>query len=459
MIYRFNRSANYFRIVVMLILAFMLSIHSSITYAQWDLSALVKKVDPAVVVINVFDKGGKLKGIGTGFFVKEEGILVTNYHVIAGGVRAEAKLSSGEVVSIEGILSEDREGDLILLSLEVKGRSFPVLKLTDTKIEAGQPVVVIGSPFGLEGTVSNGIISAVRDIPKLGKILQITAPISKGSSGSPVLNMKGELVGIATLYIKEGQSLNFAISIDRVAGLLSSRQAMARKLFELVQEEEQKWSETPQGQFILGLNLLEGGRYKEAILHFKKSIQKQPDFAWAYFNLGLAYRRLNYNNEAIEAYKQAIRIKPDLAEAHYNLGWVYGELGLHNKAVETYKQAIMINPNDAETHYSLGREYLILGDNHTAIEEFKQAIQLKPDYSSAYTSLGVVYSRLGRIYEAAEAHKQAIQINPDDAVAHYNLGELYLLLFGNRHMAFEQYKILKELDVELANKLFNLIYR
>jgi S1-C subfamily serine protease len=186
-----------------------------------DLSGLVKKITPSVVVINVFDNENKLMTTGTGFFVAKDGALVTNYHVIEGAVKVEARLSSGEVLPIEGVLSKDIDGDLVLLTLGVKQRFFPPLKLADAMIEAGNPVVVIGNPLGLEKTVSNGIVSAVREIPEFGKILQITAPISIGSSGSPVLNMKGEVVGAATLYIKEGQSLNCAIPFQRVASLLS----------------------------------------------------------------------------------------------------------------------------------------------------------------------------------------------------------------------------------------------
>lgn len=182
------------KIITIFVIVFAIIIRYSLAQAQRDLSALVKRVVPSVVVINVFDKDGKLKGSGTGFFIKEDGALVTNYHVMAEGVRADVKLSSGEVLSIKGILSEDREADLILLDIAAKERSFPALKLTDKKIETGQPIFVVGSPFGLEGTVSDGIVSAIREIPRIGKFLQITAPISKGSSGSPVLNMQGEVV-------------------------------------------------------------------------------------------------------------------------------------------------------------------------------------------------------------------------------------------------------------------------
>src|SRR5207244_5317013 len=85
--------------------------------------------------------------------------------------------------------------------------------------QEGGLVVVIGKPFGLAGSVTNGIVSAVRDIPGFGRIIQITAPISPGSSGSPVVNMQGQVIGVATLQITGGQSVNFAIPSERIAQL------------------------------------------------------------------------------------------------------------------------------------------------------------------------------------------------------------------------------------------------
>src|SRR5207244_12044035 len=85
--------------------------------------------------------------------------------------------------------------------------------------QEGGLVVVIGKPFGLAGSVTNGIVSAVRDIPGFGRIIQITAAISPGSSGSPVVNMQSQVIGVATFQITGGQSVNFAIPSERIAAV------------------------------------------------------------------------------------------------------------------------------------------------------------------------------------------------------------------------------------------------
>jgi S1-C subfamily serine protease len=391
-----------------------MSIYCTPAFAQTDISALAKKAVPSVVTVNVFNREGKWRGGGTGFFIKEEGLLVTNRHVIDGKVKVLAKLSSGEFFPVEGVLSEDRNGDLVLLTLGIKGRSFPTLSLTDTVIETGQPIIVIGSPLGHEGTVAKGIVSEVKDIPNFGKVFQHTAPISKGSSGSPVLNMKGEVIGVVVGYsIVEGESLNFAISFDRVKRLLSDDQATPRELVELVNREEEIW-----------IGLLSNGRYEELINYLKMRIKNSPNNAIAHFYLGLAFERLSRGNEAIEAYKGAIRIEPDDSDLYYNLGVSYIRLGNHNEAIKSFKQTVRMKPDDAE----------------------------------ALLNLGYSYGELSRDKEAIKAYEQAIRIKPDFAEAHYNLGEAYLKA-KKKKKAIEQCEILKNLDSELANKLFNLIYK
>jgi predicted TPR repeat methyltransferase len=400
--------------MILVMVCATISIFCTLAFAQGDISGFAKKVVPSVVTVNVFNREGKWRGGGTGFFVKEEGLLVTNRHVIDGKVRALAKLSNGEFLPVEGVLSVDSNGDLVLLTLGVKGIYFPTLSLTDTEIETGQPIIVIGSPLGHEGTVLNGTVSEVKDVSNFGKIIKHTAPVSKGSSGSPVLNMKGEVIGVVVGYsIVEGESLGFAISVDRVKWLLSHSQATPSELVELVNRDEEIW-----------FGLLLSGRYEELIDYLKKRIRISPHNAMAHFFLGLALAKSSRSNEAIEAYKQAIRIEPDDSAFHYNLGVSYIRLGNYNEAIRAFKKAVRIEPDDAE----------------------------------AFLNLGYSYGELSRHNEAIKAYEQAIRIKPDFAEAHYNLGEAHLKL-KKRRMSIEQYKILKNLDSELANKLSNLIYK
>jgi tetratricopeptide (TPR) repeat protein len=212
------------------------------------------------------------------------------------------------------------------------------------------------------------------------------------------------------------------------------------------------------------LKTLDAELAKRAAVAFQKliAIREKKDSIWwgncaAYYNLGMAQSKLGLYEAAVESYKRAIEFKPDEALAHYNLGWVYAELGCYQDAIESYKQAIRIKPDDADAHSNLGFAYRKLGRYQDAIESYKQAIRIKPTNEAlAHYDLGWVYAELGRYQDAIESYKQAIRIKPDDADAHSNLGFAYLMN-GDKDLALKEYKILKILDAELANKLFNLI--
>ncbi len=152
---------------------------------QIDLKALAKKARPAVMLLVVSDANGKEIATGTGFLVSSDGKLITNHHVIEGAASAVAKAENSGLFPVEGVLVDDPKNDLVLLKL--KGKDLPFLALGDSdKIEVGTRIAVIGSPFGLEGTLSDGIVSAIRK-DEFGRDnwIQITAAVSPGSSGSP----------------------------------------------------------------------------------------------------------------------------------------------------------------------------------------------------------------------------------------------------------------------------------
>ncbi len=181
---------------------------------------IVKGSIDAVVLIVTSDANGKEIGQGSGFIVSTGGKIITNYHVIRDARAAVVKLSNGAFFSMETVLGTDPIRDLAVI--KVGGKNLPALTLGDSgKAAVGEHVVAIGSPLGLQNTVSDGIISALREEkPDVGWI-QTTAPVSPGNSGGPLIRMDGTVVGVITWGVKIGQNLNFAAPSNEITQLLS----------------------------------------------------------------------------------------------------------------------------------------------------------------------------------------------------------------------------------------------
>jgi hypothetical protein len=201
-----------------------------------DIPAIAKAAGGAIVTI-IAAANDKPIAQGTGFLVSADGVIVTNYHVIKEGNVAIVKFPDDTAFSVDGVLASDKVRDLAII--KIHGKTFRTLALGDSDdIQVGEEVVAIGNPLSLESTVSNGIISGVRTSKEQGgKFLQTTAPISPGSSGGPLFNMHGEVVGINTLYLEGGENLNFAIPVNDAKLLLSHQSA---KLQNLPNESEPK---------------------------------------------------------------------------------------------------------------------------------------------------------------------------------------------------------------------------
>lgn len=179
---------------------------------------IAKRVSPSVVLLVVEDSGGQPLAMGSGFVVRK-GVVATNMHVIEGAARAYAKLVDDKTkYNIAGVVASDAKSDLVLLSADGLGADALVIGDSDG-VAAGDTVYAIGNPRGLEGTFSAGIVSSVRKVGE-DSLLQITAPISPGSSGGPVVNGKGEVVGVAVATFDSGQNLNFAIPSRYLSALI-----------------------------------------------------------------------------------------------------------------------------------------------------------------------------------------------------------------------------------------------
>ena len=309
---------------------------------------------------------------GSGFFL-QSGQVVTNLHVIRGAQRCEIKTldGKGKVFPVAGILAVDEEGDLALLSVEMPPDRLRTSELARVLPDEGEQIVVIGNPLKLEGSVTDGIVSAVREVPNLGKIIQITAPISHGNSGSPVFNLKGQVVGVVTVKVTNGQNINLAIGVARVAQLLPGR---LRALASLPARE--KLSDSAETSYRTGLDSLWLGNYDDAIGYFETAANRNPRRADAWVQVGYCKVKLGKNEDGIRAYQHALALKPDSEEILNKLGDAYYYSGRMREAIASYNRAATLRPENADAHYNLAVAYFETGNERLALVEAKILRQL-----------------------------------------------------------------------------------
>jgi hypothetical protein len=195
-----------------------------------DIPTIAAAANVTIVPIITSDKGGHAVAQCSGFLVSKDGVILTNYHVVAEDTSAVVKLPAGAFYIVDGVLAFDRARDVAVINAHGENSREIPLGNSD-RVQVGEDVVAIGNPFSLESTISSGIISGVRAVEEEGgKYLQITAPIFPGSSGRPLFNMAGEVIGITTMHLKGGENLNFAILINDTKGLLLAKSSKIRVL-------------------------------------------------------------------------------------------------------------------------------------------------------------------------------------------------------------------------------------
>jgi hypothetical protein len=169
----------------------------------------------------ILSDGNSTVSLGSGFFIEDGSGLVTNFHVIEGAKVIYVKTGDGRTFNTDTAYAYDVKQDLAVLKVSPGVTQTAALGDSD-KVVVGTPITVIGNPEGLEKSVSNGLISGIRTLDGQ-QLFQISAPISHGSSGGPVFDDKGEVIGVVVASLSDGQNLNFAIPINLVPKMWSAR--------------------------------------------------------------------------------------------------------------------------------------------------------------------------------------------------------------------------------------------
>jgi S1-C subfamily serine protease len=319
-----------------------------------ELADLAELVGPSVVQVNV--TGPKKAGTGSGFVLDKQGTIVTNYHVIEDATVGTIVFSDRTSAPITGYLGVWPEKDIALIRVECPQDKLHPIRLATSAPRQGERVAAFGSPLGLQQSVSEGIVSAVRESEELRTLFQIdidalliqtTTPISQGNSGGPLVDMKGMVVGVNTMGLSGGENLNFAVAIAELPPLLLARSEIASPLpfrDPTVNEVERivKRAKDHYG----------AGDYNGAIADYTEVIQLDPKNASAYYWRAIVYDDKRDHDSAFADYTKAIRLDPKNARAYRRRAMVYNKKGdLHLPLATDWHQDPYWNwyPNFAST--------------------------------------------------------------------------------------------------------------
>ena len=399
-----------------------------VSHGQNSVQNLLPKIQDAIFTVFSEDDKGNIFSQGSGFFINSSGIGITNFHVLNGAYKAKIKLFNGTILPIQNVCDYDKNADLVKFKVSPNTVTIKALSLTNVVPARGTQILSLSSPLGLEQTVSTGIISAVRDNEKYGKVIQMTAPISPGSSGSPIMNMKGEVLGISTFNISGGQNLNFAISSLKLRELTQNKKCSLYSI----------WNDPLETVSIKkARKLREQGNLNEAITLLKEEIAHDPNNHLAYSELG--YTLLENGEDGIYYLYQAC-LQDSLNSnywnglaiqaSHYN-DKAHGNLEIMKLSFTAYYKALKLNPKQSSYYYNLASLlfksyyiYHIVGKDalNISLNSINAAIEINPT-SDEYTLRARIYIANKEVGKALLDCDNAILLNPENSYPYFIRGD------------------------------------
>ncbi len=335
--------------------------------SQTEMTAeqIFDRIDNSVVVILAYNKAGDLFQ-GSGVVLNNNGYVATNYHVCSDANRIDIKHYGQEFKNAE-ILLKDESKDLLILKINAPSLK-PAIIGASTDLKPGQTVYAIGSPEGYENSISEGIISGFRYDEDNNKLIQMTAPITDGSSGGALVNSKGEVIGLSVSGQHEG-NLYFAIpSVDIVSLVGESNIVTSDTATDVNYYEE-------------GTVAKENENYRDAEFYFTKHLEQFSYDVKAYFNRGYSRTKLKEYTKAIADFNKAIEYNPDDADSYFYRGNCRYSLKEFDLAVGDYNKAIELEPEYSEFYYNRGYAYYKLKMYTEAAQDWVKCTKLNPDYA------------------------------------------------------------------------------
>ncbi len=375
-------------------------------------------------------------GIGSGFFV-ERNKVVTNIHVIAHPGPVYVKSADKKTTwKVEGIAAYDVKNDLVILKVVGEGEALPFGN--SDVVRGNEPISVVGFPEG-KYKVAEGTLHSIRDSDKWLRMIVHTA---SGGSGGPVLNSKGQVIGIQSF---QSGFFSHAIPSNTVKVLL-----MQSESTESLKQWHDREPIRSYAYYVKGEINYDKEHYDKAIAYFDEAIRLDPESIYAYFKRGKAKSNLGDYKGAFSDYDKAIELNPERVLNYIGRGLSSDHLGDHKDAISDYDKVIKINSQHVATYINRGSAKRKLGDYKGAFSDYDKAIELNPQHAAAYINRGYAKFKLGNHKDAIEDYNKAIKINSEyAAVAYCNRGSAKRKL-GDYKGAISDYDKAIELNPKYA---------
>ena len=405
---------------------------------------VLPKLKQSVLTVYAENEDGYNFSRGSGFFISSTGIGVTNYHVLDGAYSGYVKDSQGHTFRIKGIVDYSPTMDLVKFSV-VKTPNQKIIPLTisQSSPRQGEEVISYSTPLGVfENTLSTGIISSIRNMKRYGSVIQITAPISHGSSGSPIVNSQGVVVGIVTFGYEGGQNLNFAVNATQL-----------RKLNRVLNIPigEMSSNELETARVKLAKRYAQKGDFSNAILFLNKEIELNPNNDLAYYYRGVYRCRSNQYSSGLDDIERACEMDSlniqyyvkfstflrNVAVMEWSKSHEVNE-NLINLAAYVAKHSTKIDPSRGEplADYGYILYYAALQKDGTLDKELLNGAKRILDLAVNVTPIadifcirGEINTKLKNLGEALFDYDKAISLSPNYYRGYQNRGDIRIFEF------------------------------
>ncbi len=381
-----------------------------------SIEALVAQNEPVVLVI----EGVRADGSSTqssGCVVHRDGLVLTTAHQVSDVETLTARQSDGTTFSLS-VLETDKERELALLRASQPLSVAARLGDANT-LRTGATLVTIATPVNLDFSVASGIVANANRSYRGFPVIQAELTAAPGSSGGPVFNVSGEVVGVIMGVLEEQGWATIVIPINNAYSMLERYGAYQTRLPTDTREQElmpvADISQVESRALEAYNNGTRAANAETKKIYYRRAVELLPEFYEAWFNLGVAASNANSGQTATQAYQRALALRPESIEARRNLGRLYMEGDAYNDAATIFEEVVRLLPDAPQTYNDLGEAYRNAGAREAAIEMYKQAISLDAFYTNALYNLAITYVQESDWEQAYDAFERYLAAAPDAA--------------------------------------------